>query len=469
MERRFEVRREELLAECRVDPQIFEGMLERLRPFAQPFVDRLARSEQAEHARTYLGGLLSNLERKNCESIAYFFDQEREPLQRFLGGSPWAHPPLLTELTLQVAEALGEPDAVLVFDPSGFAKKGDDSVGVARQWLGRLGKKDNGQVGIYLAYVSRRDHALVDTRLYLPEAWARDYDRRQLCGIPREVVFQTRHQLALEMLRDKGPLLPHAWIAGDDEMGRCSRFRAELRELGERYLLAVPCNTTIRDLNGEAPPGCGRGTPPRRPFEQVQAWAEALPGTAWTTLEVRDGEKGPLTVQIVSTRVLARDEDRCVGPEELLVVIRREQGDGSYETDYYLSSAAADTPLAELARVAKAEHRVEECFQRGKSQAGLADYEVRTWRGWYHHQTLSMIATWFLVQESLRGKVTAPALTVPQVRAGLALLLAAACGAFTPERVARGCERRLRRSTLARFYAWKGRGRLAPLRVHQRR
>lgn len=468
MDDRYARRKEELLAECQVSPEVFEGLMERLRPFAQPFVVRLVRSEQVGHAHTYLGGLLSDIGCKNCESIAYFFDQERGPLQSFLGRSTWAHRPLLTELSHQVGATIGEPDGVLVFDPSGFAKKGDDSVGVARQWLGRLGKVDNGQVGVYLAYVSRKEHALVDVRLFLPEEWAHDDERRQKCAIPEEITFKTRHELALDMLGENRAMLPHAWVAGDDEMGRSSKFRADLRERQERYLLAVPCNTTIRDLDGVRPIG-ERGRELVRPFEQVQDWAAALPAEAWTTLAVRDGEKGPLTVQVATTRVLARDEDGCIGPEELLVVIRSLELSGSWKTDYYLSNATADTPRAELARVAKAEHRIEECFQRGKSEAGMADYEVRTWQGWHHHQTLSMIATWFLVVESLRGKVVAPAVTVPMVRLGLALLIREAVGSYDPARIARHITRLAVRSTLARFYAWKERGLLAPLRVNQRR
>jgi len=469
MDARYAKRKEELMAECQVSPEVFAGLMERLRPFAQPFINSLSRSEQAEHARTYLGGLLADIGRKNCESIAYYFEQERDPLQNFLGKSPWDHRPLLTELARQVGATLGEPDGVLVFDPSGFAKKGDDSVGVARQWLGRFGKVDNGQVGIYLAYVARKEHALVDTRLYLPEDWARDYERRKKAGVPKGTVFKTRHELALEILRDRRHLLPHSWVTGDDEMGRSSKFRADLRDMDERYLLAVPCNTSIRDLNGAVPEGNGPGTPRVRPFEQVQAWIQTVPAEAWTTVDVRDGEKGPLLVQVVTTRVRARDENRRIGPEELLIVIRSAQLDGTWKTDYYLSNAAVDTPRPELARAAKAEHRVEECFQRGKSEAGMADYEVRTWQGWHHHQTLSMIATWFLVQESLRGKVVAPAVTVPLIRKGLALLIREATGSYDTDRIARSCTRLAERSALARFYAWRQRRLLAPLRVNQRR
>ena len=121
-----------------------------------------------------------------------------------------------------------------------------------RQWLGRLGKVDNGQVGVFMAYASHREHALVDVRLYLPKAWAKDRARRKRCGVPKAVRYRTRHELALEMLQETGPLLPHAWVTGDDEMGRSSRFRAELRRMGERYLLAVPSNTTVRDLEARA-------------------------------------------------------------------------------------------------------------------------------------------------------------------------------------------------------------------------
>jgi SRSO17 transposase len=405
MERRFEVRVRAVLAECEVPPQVFEGVRERLREFAWPFLVRLARQEQIEHAGRYLTGLVSGLETKNVESIAYLHDQERRQLQAFVGQSPWEHRPLLDELAGQVGRELGEPDAVLVFDPSGFPKSGRDSVGVARQWCGRLGKIDNCQVGVYLGYVSRREHALVDVRLYLPEEWARDRIRRRKCGVPSWVRFRTRHELTLEMLSQKRSLLPHAWVAGDAEMGRSTWFRRKLAGLREQYLLAVPSNTIIRDLQAAPPPDPHRR---QRAFEQVRFWAATLPATAWTQIDVRDGHRGPLVVEAVKTSVVAKTDRRRVGPEETLVVLRTAEDDGSWKYDYYLSNAPVETPLAEFARVAKAEHRIEECLQRGKSEAGLADYEVRSWVGWHHHQTLSLIATWFLVQESRRGKKIHP-------------------------------------------------------------
>jgi SRSO17 transposase len=404
VERRFAARREQLVADAEVDPAILRGLLPRLERFLDPFVVCLQRSEQDQHARHYVAGLLSQLKDKNVESIAYLHDEEREPLQQFIGQSPWDHQPWLTELARQVGQQLGSPDGVVVFDPSAFPKKGKASVGVQRQWCGRLGKIDNCQVGIYLAYVGRTEHALVDVRLYLPQEWARDKQRRARAGVPRAVRFRTRHELALDMLDARGPLLPHAWVSGDDEMGRCSWFRQQLRSRDECYLLAVPSNTAVRDLTVAAPPYTGRGRPPGVPFTRVDRWCEGVAEQAWQTVEVRAGEKGPVVVQAVWTLVQARTEGRPSEVVETLVVFRERQGDGTWKHDYLLSNAAVTTPVAEFARVFKAQHRVEECLQRAKGEAGLADYEVRTWRGWYHHQSLALTATWFLTVETRRGK-----------------------------------------------------------------
>jgi hypothetical protein len=140
------------------------------------------------------------------------------------------------------------------------------------------------------------------------------------------------------------------------------------------------------------------------PFQRVDRWAAALPATAWTELTVRDGEQGPLVVQVAKARVQAKTERRRAGPEEVLVIVRARQPDGSWKQDYHLSNAAVTTSVAEFARVANAEHRIEEDLQRAKGEAGLADYEVRSWRGWYHHQALALTATWFLTEETRRGK-----------------------------------------------------------------
>jgi len=408
MERRFELRKEAMLSECKVAPQVFRGMAERLVKFVEPFAELLTQPAQREHTRDYLSGLLSDLERKNVESIAYRHDQDRRNLQHFIGCAQWDHQPLMMELARQVGEKLGEADGVIVFDPSAFPKQGKQSVGVARQWCGRLGKVDNCQVAIYMAYVSRKERALVNTRLYLPKDWTRDRTRRKTAGVPKEVRFQTRHEQALKMLDEQGHLLPHAWIAGDDEMGRHAGFRRDLHGRDEQYLLAVPCDTLVRDLEAEPPKYQGRGAVPKLPFGRVDRWRDSLANDAWTRIKVRDGEKGPLEVEVVTCRVQTKINQRVMKHEETLVIVRCLDEQGATKYDFYLSNAPSNTPLNEFAHVALSAHRIEETIKRGKSEAGLSHYEVRNWRGWHHHQVLSLIAIWFLVCESHRGKKMDP-------------------------------------------------------------
>ena len=193
MEANYEQRKQELLDECTVAPQVFDRVMPRLERFMEPFVETLVRREQVDHAHTFVQGLLSDLENKNVESIAYRFGQDRMPLQWFVGMSDWDDEPLREELVRQVGQQLGRDDGVLVFDPSAFPKSGKESVGVARQWCGRLGKVDNCQVAVYLGYVSAEEHALVDMRLYLPKEWTKDKQRRKrpacpkTCAIARDI------------------------------------------------------------------------------------------------------------------------------------------------------------------------------------------------------------------------------------------------------------------------------------------
>ena len=411
MDARYAFRKNQLLQECEVAPEIFEQVIPRLYTFMEPFVKTFQGQVAVQHAKTYVCGLLSDVERKNVESIAYRFGQSRLPLQAFIGWDAWDDEPLRSALRRQVKNHLGQGDGVLVFDPSGMPKSGRESVGVARQWCGRLGQVDNCQVAIYLGYVSRKGHTLVDTRLYLPKEWTKDKARLDKAGVPTASRgYRTRHQLALEMLAANGACLPHRWIAGDDEMGRPYWFRRRLAVLGERYLLAVPSNTLMRDLEVEPPGYSGRGRRPTRPWQTVEAWSQSLGDEAWQRIDVRDGSKGPLVVEAVKRRVVSRTHRRQQGDEEMVVVIRYRDRDQDHvvKVDYYLSNALPETPLGELARVAKAAHRIEECLQRSKSEAGLADYEVRNWTGWQQHQTLSLLATWFLERETQRGKKMDP-------------------------------------------------------------
>ena len=197
MDRRFEWRLSEMLDQAHVSPDLLQGLLPRLEEFVQPFVEHFPGTEHRRHAAEYVTGLMSKLERKTGEGIAYLLDQDRQGIQKFIGEVPWDHQPMLGTLAVQVGQELGEPDGVIVFDPSGFPKKGTKSVGVAKQWCGRLGKVENCQVGVYMGYVTRKEHAIVNVRLYLNEEWAKNRSRRKEAGVPKSIKFQTRHQLAL--------------------------------------------------------------------------------------------------------------------------------------------------------------------------------------------------------------------------------------------------------------------------------
>src|SRR6516225_10301658 len=467
-------RREEVLRDCLVSPDVFTQMVERLGEFVIPYQHALETEANGRHVHLYLQGLLSHLERKNAEKIATLVDVERQVIQDFIGTVLWDHRPLVAVLVRQVAERLGDPDGIIAFDPSSFPKRGRHSVGVKRQWCGHRGKVDNCQVGVFMGYVSHHDHALLDFRLFLPEEWARDEPRRQACHVPPDIRYQTRHEQCLEMLDAWREQVPHGWVTGDDELGRHTRFRHALRERGERYVLGVPCNTTMRDLEAPVPAYIGRGRPPKAPWQSVTQWRQGLEAEAWTHLTVRDGEKGPVEIEMVRRRVQTRIERKCTGPEEWLVVTRQLRSDdrtwgprasrdatdqdARYRYHYYLSPTCvsegelAEPSLAELARVVKAGACIEASFKRGKSEVGMDEYQVRTWQGWHRHMTLSLIAAWFLIGETHRGQSLTPALTLPQVRYGLSLLLLE--GFYRPgvDSLCRQVQRQLLRNELARFY-----------------
>jgi SRSO17 transposase len=388
-----------------------------------------------------------------------------------------------------VAKRLGEPDGIIAFDPSSFPKRGTHSVGVKRQWCGHRGKVDTCQVGVFMGYVSEHDHALLDFRLSLPQEWARDEQRRQECHIPSEVRYQTRQEQCLEMLDEWGEQVPHGWVTGDDELGRHTQFRGELRDRGERYVLGVPCTTTMRDLEAPLPAYQGRGRRPKSPWQSVTQWRQGLDAEAWTYLTVRDGEKGPVAIEMVKCRVQTRIERKRTGPAEWLVVTRRlladertlepkasldaTDQDARYRYHYYLtptyvSEMELEEPsLAELARVIKAGACIEASFKRGKGEVGMDAYQVRTWQGWHHHMALSLMAVWFLIGETHRGQQVTPALTLPQVRYGLSRLLLEVF--YTPgvDDICRQVQRQLLRNELARFYHHRTRKCIPPRKLRR--
>lgn len=393
------------LDDSRVEAADLKDCLRNLRAFTERYAPLFVRSEQREHAHTYIEGRLSSLQRKTIEPIATAHLQRREPLQRFVGAGAFDDDLLLAELRRHVVEEIGDPAGVLILDPTCFEKKGDDSVGVARQWNGRLGKEDNCQKAVMLDYASPRGSALLDRALYMPEHRVKDREHREKCHVPREVKFRTSWQLALQLL-DRAETVPHAWVVGDDELGRPAAFRAGLRRRGERYALDVPSNTLVAPVHQpRLPKKRKRGRPRKHPSSfRARDLARLRTGGAWVRILVRDGSKGPHYVLATSVDVLTRI-DRKFGPRERLVIIKTIGPNPRHW--YVLTNAGPEIPIGSIVGAWATRHSIEHDFERAKGDVGLAHYEVRSWVGWHHHVTLTLLALWFLMLERKRIKKNA--------------------------------------------------------------
>lgn len=275
------------------------------------------------------------------------------------------------------------------------------------------------------------------------------------------MTYHKTWEIALDLLRRSGPEMPHQWVVGDDEFGLRLGVPAALRDDGQRYMLDVPCNTNVRDLDGRRPPRKKAHKGPKRqvPFVRVDTWARKLPADRWTRLTIRDGAKGPLEVEAVSARVCAKMKRR-IGPEERLLVIRTL--DPQPDWTYSLSNASGGVPLTELVRARSSRHQVEEVLQEGKGEVGLGHYEVRSWVGWHHHITLALLALWFLILERGRMGEKTPAVTVAQMRAIFTELLRKRPP--TAREIAEAVSRVLRRNEEARIYHWHSKTKTFPPR-----
>ena len=366
------------------------GLLSSLALFLRPYRALMSRAEQREHLSILVGGLLSDLERKSVEPIAARYGLPRRPLQRFVGDGCWDDRCVREALRTQVAEELGEAGGALIVDNSGFHKQGVESVGVERQWCGRLGKVDNCQLGYFLVYSTPKGATLVDAQLYLPKSWAEDAERRAATYVPQERRFLKGWEVADELLAAAAPHLPHAWILGDDEFGRPSEFRDRLADRGERYLLDVPSNLRVR----KPPHWPGRSVKWQSLTKRARTHA---PGK-WRRVRLRDGEQGPIDVEAFVTRVETARKGAAPRLETLLVM----RNLAHTQTWYLLGNGDAPLDVEVLVSAASHRHHVEQAFGAAKGEVGLDHYEVRSWVGWHHHMTLSMLALWHLVRERRR-------------------------------------------------------------------
>ena len=404
-----------------------QQMVDELERYYQEFKPAFERRDQAAHGWVYLKGLLSDLPRKVTERIALRFGVNVRSLQHFMGQSTWRCEELLKRHQAQVVETLGEEDGVVLVDESGLVKQGAHSVGVARQWCGSVGKVANAQVGVYLGYASRKGHSFLDARLFLPEAWFAEEHQamRQVGGVPEELSFQTKPEIALALLEkalQRGEL-PCQWVTADALYGDSPLFRDGVAALNKWFFVEVRCTTRIWLERPEVavPPWQGRGRRPTRlqlcdPEQkalQIDDLAQQLPPAAWVRAKIKEGAKGPLVCDFACLRVIeVRD---ALPGQELWLVMRRNLDDPT-EIKYYFSNASATIDPAELVRMSGMRWPVEVIFRTGKVEVGFDHYELRSWLGWHHHMLFAFLAHHFLVRMRIFFKEQAPALTVYQVR-----------------------------------------------------
>jgi SRSO17 transposase len=350
------------------------GWGQQLDEVARRIGGRFARSETRHRVRAYLVGLLGPVRRKNAWQLAERIgDADPHGVQYLMGRSEWDPDAVRDDLRAYVIETLGDPDAVLVLDETGFLKKGNRSAGVARQYTGTAGRIENAQVGVFLAYAGRHGTAFLDRALHLPEEWADDPRRCEEAGIPEGTAFATKPRLALRLLeRAFRAGVPAAWVTGDEVYGSDSDLRRWLEREERPYVLAVRSNRSV---------WAG--------FRQVRvgALAATLPRRAWHRITIAAGSKGP---RRYAWAWLPINHD--LGPRWRRWLLVRKGLDEDEELAYYLAAGPARTTLTRLAKTAGARWSIEGGFEQAKQEVGLADYEVRSWTGWHRHVTLSLLA-----------------------------------------------------------------------------
>jgi SRSO17 transposase len=344
---------------------------------------RFARAEPRRRALAYLRGLLGNVGRKNGWQLAeHAGEHTPDGMQRLLATADWDPDQVRDDLRAYVVEHLGDVGAVLVVDETGFLKKGTTSVGVQRQYSGTAGKVDNCQLGVFLAYASRKGRAMIDRELYLPERWTDDSERCRAARVPEQVGFRTKPQLAQPMLEralDAG--VPAAWVTADEVYGGSPALRGWLEGRGVWHVLAVKCTEPLEVQAVDAPAGS-------RP--SAAQLAAAVPAEQWIACSAGHGAKGRRLYDWTRVELAT---PATVGMARWLL-IRRSRRDG--ELAFYACYGPAATPLVGLVRVAGTRWAVEEGFEQAKGEVGLDHYEVRKWPGWYRHITLALLAHAFL-------------------------------------------------------------------------
>jgi SRSO17 transposase len=392
-----------------------EQQLLALKPELDRFLDCFAplfgAEQNQDHARCFVQGLLHPGERRNSENIAEAIAGcNVRNLQAFITTGAWLDTAVLAELRCSVLEVLADDDAVCNYDETGFPKKGTKSVGVNRQYSGTLGRTDNCQIGVFANYCSVKGHTFMDRRLFLPEEWATNPERRAEAGVPEEVVFRTKPELALEMLSVAvAEGVPFRWVGGDSVYGDSPTFVQGVRQLGKSYVVDTSADARVwteepQVIPAEQRPKPRRGRPCTQPLvvgeaKRLDEVIAALPTKSWRRVTVAEVSQGPRVYEYAEVWVWFSEEG-LPGPRERLLVRRSIAQEP--ELRYHRSNAPAEVVVEKLAVVRGTRWTIEEDIRSAKGECGLDEYETRGWVGWHHHTSLSMLALAFLVLQKQR-------------------------------------------------------------------
>ncbi len=416
-----------MLPECRSDEYLFsipkynvksedvDGFMNELKGFHEIFNDCFHRSESREHFLKYMVGQFSELERKSIEPIALNVEDGKvRAMQRFISDAEWDDEKIIYKYRNLVNDDMGDNDGALIFDESGFQKKGNDSVGVAKQYCGSIGKVDNCQIGVFAGYASPKGYSLVDKRIFIPEKWFTDeYEKkREKCRVPESLVFKTKPQLAVEMLQGIAGenILPFKYVLADSLYGSSPEFVEAVEECtGITYFVSIASDTQCwlkmpvliekkYKYKGENRTKTILEKTEKKPIE-IRDLAKNINDYFWYKRKVSEGTKGPIEYEFTKRQVILAKNG--LPDKNVWLVIKRTVGP-DYVYSYYISNAPVSTRLSTFVWLSGLRWAIEQCFEETKSELGMDHYEVRKYGGWNHHILTCMMAHFFLWHIKIR-------------------------------------------------------------------
>lgn len=386
-----------------------------LKGFHENFYGCFTRSESREHFYNYMSGQFSDLERKSIEPMALNIKNGNiRAMQHFISDVHWDDEKLLSKYRNMLAEDLGESDGVVIFDESGFVKKGNDSVGVGKQYCGTLGKVENCQVGVFAAYASSQGYAFLDTRLFLPEKWFSDdyQERREKCEVPEPLIFKTKPQLAIEMLKTlkDSQAVSFKWVLADSIYGDSPNFIKAVEACeGVHYFVSTAADTFCwltapitrkkqYQYRGQVLEKTVLETTAKKPIT-VAELAQGIHDVFWYRRRVSEGTKGPIEYEFTKRQIVLSKNGL---PDRTVWLIMRRTIEKKPIYRYFISNAPISTRLPTFVWLSGLRWAIEQCLEESKIELGMDHYEVRKYRGWYHHMLISMLAHFFLWHLKIR-------------------------------------------------------------------